>query len=271
MFRKPHCPVIAIEEHYWDDELVKTYSGPEAVRAAELSDRLRDFEGIRLKEMDEAGIDIQVLSHGAPSAQKLAADIAVALTEPRQRPAARARHPPARPLRRLRRAADRNPGSGRRRIRAHGEARLQGRDAARPRRRRLPRRQALLADLRPRREARSCRSICIPRCRIPTCCGVYYSDYSERLPDAGAAGLGLYGGDRDHRDPPGALGRVREAPEAQIHPRPSRRDAAVPPLADHPDAGAAGTDAGELPRPLLRATSPSPPAATSPIRRSFAA
>ena len=79
MFRKPHCPVIAIEEHYWDDELVKTYSGPEAVRAAELSNRLRDFEGIRLKEMDEAGIDIQVLSHGAPSAQKLAADIAVAL------------------------------------------------------------------------------------------------------------------------------------------------------------------------------------------------
>jgi predicted TIM-barrel fold metal-dependent hydrolase len=80
MFRKPYCPVIAIEEHYWDDELVKTYSGPEAVRAAELSDRLRDFEGIRLKEMDGAGIDMQVLSHGAPSAQKLAADIAVPLT-----------------------------------------------------------------------------------------------------------------------------------------------------------------------------------------------
>src|SRR5579862_7289094 len=80
MFRKPHCPVIAIEEHYWDDELVKTFSGPEAVRAAELAERLRDFEGIRLKEMGEAGIDMQVLSHGAPSAQKLAADIAVPLT-----------------------------------------------------------------------------------------------------------------------------------------------------------------------------------------------
>jgi len=23
MFKKPHCPVIAIEEHYWDDELEK--------------------------------------------------------------------------------------------------------------------------------------------------------------------------------------------------------------------------------------------------------
>jgi predicted TIM-barrel fold metal-dependent hydrolase len=80
MFGKPHCPVIAIEEHYWDDELVKTYSGPEAVRAAELSSRLRDFEGIRLREMDEAGIDIQVLSHGSPSTQKLPAAVAVDLT-----------------------------------------------------------------------------------------------------------------------------------------------------------------------------------------------
>jgi len=80
MFRKPHCPVIAIEEHYWDDELVKTFGGPEAVRAAELAARLRDFEGIRLAEMDAAGIDVQVLSHGSPSTQRLAAADAVALT-----------------------------------------------------------------------------------------------------------------------------------------------------------------------------------------------
>ena len=270
MFRKPHCPVIAIEEHYWDDELVKTYSGPEAVRAAELSDRLRDFEGIRLKEMDEAGIDIQVLSHGAPSAQKLAADIAVAAHPRRQRPATRARHSPARPLRRLRRAADRNPGSGRRRIRAHGEARLQGRDAARPRRRRLPRRQALLADLRPRGEARSA-DLSASFAAASRRAARLLQRLHERLPDAGAAGLGLYGGDRDHRDPPRALGRVREAPEAQIHPRPSRRDAAVPPLAHHPHAGAAGADAGRASATSSPATSPSPRAATSPIRRCFAA
>ena len=80
MFRKPHCPVIAIEEHYWDDELAQTFSGHEAVRAAELASRLRDFDGIRLKEMDAAGIDIQVLSHGSPSTQKLPAATAVALT-----------------------------------------------------------------------------------------------------------------------------------------------------------------------------------------------
>jgi 2,3-dihydroxybenzoate decarboxylase len=80
MFRKPHCPVIAIEEHYWDEELTKTYGGAEAGRSGDLTTRLRDFDTLRLKEMDEAGIDIQVLSHGAPSTQKLAADIAVDLT-----------------------------------------------------------------------------------------------------------------------------------------------------------------------------------------------
>ena len=34
MFKKPHCPVIAIEEHYWDDELEKTFTGGEAGRPA---------------------------------------------------------------------------------------------------------------------------------------------------------------------------------------------------------------------------------------------
>ncbi len=80
MFAKPHCPVIAIEEHYWDEELEKTYTGTEAGRPGEQSRRLHDFSGVRLKEMDEAGIDIQVLSHGAPSTQKLPAQTATALT-----------------------------------------------------------------------------------------------------------------------------------------------------------------------------------------------
>ena len=32
MFKKPHCPIIAIEEHYWDAQLAKTYTGFEAGR-----------------------------------------------------------------------------------------------------------------------------------------------------------------------------------------------------------------------------------------------
>jgi 2,3-dihydroxybenzoate decarboxylase len=80
MFKKPYCRVIAIEEHYWDEELAKTYTGGEAGRPGEQLTRLYDLGALRLKEMDEAGIDIQVLSHGAPSTQKLPADAAVALT-----------------------------------------------------------------------------------------------------------------------------------------------------------------------------------------------
>jgi predicted TIM-barrel fold metal-dependent hydrolase len=80
MFTKPHCPVIAIEEHYWDEELAKTYTGSEAGRPGEQHKRLHDFTGIRLKEMDDVGIDVQVISHGAPSTQKLPADSAAALT-----------------------------------------------------------------------------------------------------------------------------------------------------------------------------------------------
>jgi predicted TIM-barrel fold metal-dependent hydrolase len=80
MFQKPHCPVIALEEHYWDEELAKTYTGGEAGRPGEQLTRLFDTGALRIKEMDDAGIDIQVLSHGAPSTQKLPAETAAAVT-----------------------------------------------------------------------------------------------------------------------------------------------------------------------------------------------
>jgi predicted TIM-barrel fold metal-dependent hydrolase len=80
MMKKPNCPIIAIEEHYWDPELAKHYTGPEAGRGNDTDKRLYDLGALRVKEMDEAGIDIQVLSHGAPSTQKLPANIAAELT-----------------------------------------------------------------------------------------------------------------------------------------------------------------------------------------------
>jgi predicted TIM-barrel fold metal-dependent hydrolase len=78
MLQQPKCPVIALEEHYYDTELVKHF-GPVEPNSAVI-DRMFDLGEKRLKEMDEAGIDVQVLSHGAPSAQKLSGDGAVALT-----------------------------------------------------------------------------------------------------------------------------------------------------------------------------------------------
>jgi 2,3-dihydroxybenzoate decarboxylase len=46
----------------------------------EMQKRLADLGDVRLKEMDEAGIDIQVISHGAPATQRLGADSAIELS-----------------------------------------------------------------------------------------------------------------------------------------------------------------------------------------------
>ena len=80
MPQKPRCPVIAIEEHYWDAEMASHFTGIEAGRPGPIQKRLDDLGALRIQAMDDAGIDIQVLSHGAPSAQKMSADIAVDLT-----------------------------------------------------------------------------------------------------------------------------------------------------------------------------------------------
>jgi 2,3-dihydroxybenzoate decarboxylase len=70
--------VIALEEHYWDADVAKHFDSPES-RNAELRRRLDDLGALRIKEMDEAGVDVQVLSHGAPSTQRLDAATAVPL------------------------------------------------------------------------------------------------------------------------------------------------------------------------------------------------
>ncbi len=73
-------PVITVEEHYWDTELASTF--PPGRRGAEqLTQRLYDVGAERIGEMDKAGIDVQVLSHGSPSTQLLAVDTAVALSQ----------------------------------------------------------------------------------------------------------------------------------------------------------------------------------------------
>jgi predicted TIM-barrel fold metal-dependent hydrolase len=70
--------VVALEEHYWDAEVAKHFAerGPE-MRNPQMLERLHDVGALRLKEMDEAGIDVQVLSHGAPATQRLDGDLAI--------------------------------------------------------------------------------------------------------------------------------------------------------------------------------------------------
>ncbi|OGA02303.1 MAG: hypothetical protein A3H35_04355 [Betaproteobacteria bacterium RIFCSPLOWO2_02_FULL_62_17] len=73
--------VIAIEEHYWDKEVAASFSRGAAIDKARpgLMERLFDYGELRLKEMDESGIDFQILSHGAPSTQRGDAETMVPL------------------------------------------------------------------------------------------------------------------------------------------------------------------------------------------------
>jgi predicted TIM-barrel fold metal-dependent hydrolase len=81
MVEKTRPQVIALEEHYWDRELVDTFQQGDRLRVPQLEERLYDLGALRIKEMDEAGVDYQVISHGASSAQNLPNDIALAMTK----------------------------------------------------------------------------------------------------------------------------------------------------------------------------------------------
>jgi predicted TIM-barrel fold metal-dependent hydrolase len=72
---KPY--IVALEEHYQDAELKQHRAGPGG--AAGLVERLEDLGALRLKEMDEAGIDLQVLSHSNPGLQGVDAATGVPL------------------------------------------------------------------------------------------------------------------------------------------------------------------------------------------------
>ncbi|MET0720752.1 MAG: amidohydrolase family protein [Tardiphaga sp.] len=68
---------IALEEHYCDADLVALFAPNEQKRPPHIEQRLFDLGQLRLREMDEAGIDIQVLSHSGPATQKLDPETAV--------------------------------------------------------------------------------------------------------------------------------------------------------------------------------------------------
>src|SRR5262249_23166736 len=76
MERKTNQHIIAIEEHYWDPDVAANCGAARGQHAPHLRQRLEDLGVLRLKEMDDAGIDVQVLSHAAPATQRLNAEAA---------------------------------------------------------------------------------------------------------------------------------------------------------------------------------------------------
>jgi predicted TIM-barrel fold metal-dependent hydrolase len=79
MATKPY--VIALEEHYLDPEIKQASGRTDAIGPRQLIDRLDDLGELRLREMDEAGIDFQVLSHSIPGLQGVDAATGVPLAQ----------------------------------------------------------------------------------------------------------------------------------------------------------------------------------------------
>src|SRR3954471_3408127 len=79
MAAKPY--VIALEEHYLAPEIKQATGRTDAIGPRQLIDRLDDLGELRLREMDDAGIDFQVLSHSIPGLQGVDAATGVPLAQ----------------------------------------------------------------------------------------------------------------------------------------------------------------------------------------------
>ena len=80
MTTKRDQQVIAIEEHYWDLEVSAQLTTADAGGPSAIRERLEDLGELRIREMDEAGIDVQVLSHAPPATQRTKPEMSVALS-----------------------------------------------------------------------------------------------------------------------------------------------------------------------------------------------
>lgn len=66
--------VIAIEEHYLDPDITAHFHGRDARGGGPLIKKLEDVGVERIKNMDESGIDVQILSHAPPATQRMNAE-----------------------------------------------------------------------------------------------------------------------------------------------------------------------------------------------------
>ena len=68
--------IIAVEEHFMHPSL-SNHLGHAAQQPDQIKTRLFDFSDIRIREMDSAGIDVQILSHQSPGSQRLKNEVAI--------------------------------------------------------------------------------------------------------------------------------------------------------------------------------------------------
>ena len=75
----PNPRIIAVEEHYQIKEIRDTFTGLDSFLLPKWEEDLVDFGEYRLREMDAAGIDVQILSHLTPGTSRLDPTRAAAL------------------------------------------------------------------------------------------------------------------------------------------------------------------------------------------------
>ena len=204
--KKPR--IIAIEEHYLDAEVKAHFSAGRRDEAAAGSPSGSTISATcASRRWTRPASTSRCCRTARPSTQKMRCPRPrCALARARQRPAARGGAAPSDRFAAFAALPTPDPKARRRRARAHrDQVRLQGRDDARPDQRRLPRRQALLADLRARRRRSTCRSISIPAMPHPGGDRGLLQGLRQGLPDAAARRLGLHRRDRDPGHPPGAV------------------------------------------------------------------
>ena len=63
--------VVAIEEHYYDPNVISHFTGVDVRTGGFVKDNLLEVGEKRIKSMNDCGIDVQILSHGAPSTQRM--------------------------------------------------------------------------------------------------------------------------------------------------------------------------------------------------------
>lgn len=69
--------IVTVEEHFWIPELRDSYTGYARVSPHHPTRELNDLGELRLRHMDEAGIDFQVISHMQPGTQMMDPETAV--------------------------------------------------------------------------------------------------------------------------------------------------------------------------------------------------
>src|SRR5436190_16488686 len=72
----PEPKIIAIEEHFTSPALLAKLG---VTKESSIMRKLQDIGGVRIKEMDDAGIDLAVLSENNPAAQNFDLETAVAV------------------------------------------------------------------------------------------------------------------------------------------------------------------------------------------------